>query len=147
MVTKLKFKNYITSCSKNLRNQRTLRCKKNSLQVSYNSAKLVDDDFKTRRKTINAEFIQTRALSQLSFVPFRPYTTSFLELVLSLTPVSKSKRTPETSLDLTSSFKASVDASVEGLVLHRDHWRCSFVQKKKVRKRYLPRTHVSFSGL
>ena len=103
MVTKLKFKNYITSCSKNLRNQRTLRCKKNSLQVSYNSAKLVDDDFKTRRKTINAEFIQTRALSQLSFVPFRPYTTSFLELVLSLTPVSKSKRTPETSLDLTSS--------------------------------------------
>ena len=35
-------------------------------------------------KTISTEFIQTRALSQLSFVQFRPYATSFPGL-LSLT--------------------------------------------------------------
>ena len=36
-------------------------------------------------RTINAQFIRTRALSQLSFVQFRPYATSFLGLLLSLT--------------------------------------------------------------
>ena len=35
-------------------------------------------------KTINAEFIRTRALSQLSFVQFRPYATSFPEPLLIL---------------------------------------------------------------
>ena len=36
-------------------------------------------------RTINAQFIPTCALSQLSFVQFRPYATSFLRLLLSLT--------------------------------------------------------------
>ena len=41
-------------------------------------------------QTINAEFIRTRALSQLSFVQFRPYAASFPGL-LSLKLMSKSK--------------------------------------------------------
>ena len=48
-------------------------------------------------KTINAEFIQTRALSQHSFIQSRPYATSLLGFLLSLTLMSKSKKTPETS--------------------------------------------------
>ena len=44
-------------------------------------------------KTINAEFIRTCALSQLSFVQFRPYATSFQGLRLSLTLMVKSKKT------------------------------------------------------
>ena len=51
-------------------------------------------------KTINAEFIRTRALSQLSFVQFRPYATSFPGLLLTLTLMWKSKKTLEKSLDL-----------------------------------------------
>ena len=43
-------------------------------------------------KTINAEFIRTRALSQLSFVQFKPYATSFPGLLLSLTLMPESKR-------------------------------------------------------
>ena len=42
-------------------------------------------------KTIDAKFIQTCALSQLSFVQFRPYATSFLELLLSSTLMAKRK--------------------------------------------------------
>ena len=44
-------------------------------------------------KTINAEIIRTCALSQLSFVQFRPYATSFQWLRLSLTLMLKSKKT------------------------------------------------------
>ena len=101
-------------------------------------------------KRINAEFIQTRALSQLSFVQFRPYATLFPGLLLSLTLMSKSKKTLETSLDLTPSFKTSIDARVEGLVSNVDYlenWRRNFIQNKYGRKRRMPRTHVSFSGL
>ena len=58
-------------------------------------------------KTINAELIRTRALSQLSFTHFRPYAISFPRLLLSLTLMQKSKKTMETSLDLTPSFKTS----------------------------------------
>ena len=43
-------------------------------------------------KIINVEFIQTSALSQLSSIQFRPYTTSFAGLLLSLMLISKSKR-------------------------------------------------------
>ena len=60
-------------------------------------------------KAINTEFIQTRPLSRLSSTQFRPYVTSFVGLLLSLTLMSKSKKTLETSLDLTPSFKTSVD--------------------------------------
>ena len=81
-------------------------------------------------KTINAEFIRTCALSQLSFTQLKPYAISFLGLLLSLTLMSKSKKTLETSLDLTPSFKTSVDARVEGLVSDVDYLenrRCNFI--------------------
>ena len=64
-------------------------------------------------KTINAEFIGTGALSQLSFVQSRPYATSFPFFLLSLTLASQSKKTLETSLDLTPPFKTLVDVKVE----------------------------------
>ena len=66
-------------------------------------------------KTINAEFIRTGALSQLSFIQFRPYATLFLGLLLTLVLMSKSKMTLETSLNLMPSFKTSVSARIEGL--------------------------------
>ena len=70
-------------------------------------------------KTINAEFIRTCALSQLSFFQLRLFTT--LQLLLSLTLMPKIKKTLETSLYLTSSFKTSVKASVEVLVSNVDY--------------------------
>ena len=100
-------------------------------------------------KTINAEFIRARALSQLSVVQFRPYPSWFPGL-LPLTLVSKSKKTMETSLVLTPSFKTSVDAKAEGLLSNMDYLenqRRNFIQKNYSRKRRLPRTHVSFSRL
>ena len=72
-------------------------------------------------KTVNPEFIRTRALSQLSFVHSRRYATLFPGLLLSLTLMPKSKKTLETSLDLTPSFKTSVDAKVKGLVFNVDY--------------------------
>ena len=51
-------------------------------------------------KTINAKFIRTLSLPQLSFVQFRPYATSLLGLLLTLTLMSKSKMILEMSLDL-----------------------------------------------
>ena len=54
-------------------------------------------------KTVNAEFIQTRALSQFSFLHFRPYANSLQGFLLTLTLMPKSKKTLETSLDLTPS--------------------------------------------
>ena len=101
-------------------------------------------------KTINAEFIRTRALSQLSLVQFRPYAMLLPGFLLSLMLMSKSKKTLETSLDLMLSFKTSVDAKVEGLVSNVEYLenrRHNFLQKKYGRKRCLPCTHVLFSGL
>ena len=60
-------------------------------------------------KTINAEFIQTHALSQLFFVQFRPSAVSFVGLLLSLKLISKGKKTLEMSLDLMPLFKISAD--------------------------------------
>ena len=100
-------------------------------------------------KTSNVEFFRARALSQLSFVQFRPYGTSFPGL-FSLTLLSKSKKTLETSLDLTPSFKTSVDARVEGLVSNIDYvenQRRNFIQKNYGRKRRLSRTRATFPGL
>ena len=54
------------------------------------------------------------------------------------------------SLDLKPSFKTCVDARVEGLASNVDYLenrRRNFIQKKHGRKRHLPGTHVSFSGL
>ena len=102
-------------------------------------------------KTINAEFIRTRALSQLSFVEFRLYASFFLLGLFSLTVMLKSKKILETSLDLTHSFDTSVrpDAWVEGLISNVDcleNRRRTFIQKKYDRKKRLP-AHTSFSGL
>ena len=72
-------------------------------------------------KTINAEFIRTNTFSQLSFVQFRLYATSFLGLLLSLTLMLKSKKILETSLDLLTSFKTSFDTKVEGLDANLDY--------------------------
>ena len=72
-------------------------------------------------KTISTKFSRTRALSQLFSVQFRPYATSFPGLFLSLTSILKSEKTLETDLDLTPSFKNSVDAGVKGLVLNVDY--------------------------
>ena len=88
-------------------------------------------------KTINAEFIRTRALSQLSFVQFRPYVTSIPGPFLSLTLMSRSKKTLETSVDLTPSFKTSFHAKVEGLVSNVDYLenrRRNFIQRNVAEK-------------
>ena len=98
-------------------------------------------------KTINAEFIQTHVLFQLSFVQFRPYATSFLGLLLSLTLMPKSKKTLETSLDLIPLFKTSFDIRVDRLVSNVDYLEnqhCNFIQKKYGRNRRLPHTHFFF---
>ena len=80
-------------------------------------------------KTINAEFIRTHALSQHSFVQFRSYASSLLGL-LSLTLMPKSKKTLETSLDLTPSFKTSVDTMVEGSLSNVDYLFRNCIHKK-----------------
>ena len=49
----------------------------------------------------------------MSHTEFRPYATSFPGLSLSLMLMSKSKKTLETSLDLTSLFKTSIDRRVK----------------------------------
>ena len=99
-------------------------------------------------KTINnAAFVRTRALSQDSFVQFRPYVASFPRLLLSLTLMPKSKKTMETSVDLTPSFKTSVDARVKGRVSNVDYLKIrhrNFIRKKYGRKRRLRRTHIIF---
>ena len=95
-------------------------------------------------KTIKTEFILTSALSQLSFVQFRPCATQFLGF-FPLTLMSKRKKTLDTSLDHTPSFKTSVDAMVEGLVSNVGYLenRChNFIQKKYGRKRRLPCTRL-----
>ena len=96
-------------------------------------------------KTINAEFIGIHALFQFSFVQFRPYANSFQGLLF-LTLMAKSKKTLETSLDLTLSFK-TFDARVEGLnsnVDYLENQHRNFIQKRYGRNRRLPRTHVFF---
>ena len=146
MVTKLRITSQVFS--KNLRNPRTIIYQKNSLQLSYNNTETLM--LKEGMKTINAEFIRTRASSQFSFGQFRSYATSFPGLLLTLTLTWKSKMIPGTSLDLTPSFKTSVDARVEGLVSKVDYlenWFHAFIQNKYGRKGRLLRTHVSFSGL
>ena len=57
--------------------------------------------------------------------------------------MSKSKKTLETSLDLTPSFKTSIDAMVQGLVSNvnnLENQQGNFIQKKYGRNRRLPQT-------
>ena len=99
-------------------------------------------------KTINAELIQTHALFQLSFVQFRPYANSIPGLRLSVMLMPKSKKTLETSLDLTPTFKTSFDVRVKGLVSNVDYLEnrhCNFIQKKFGRNRRLPRTQFFYT--
>ena len=68
--------------------------------------------------TMNAEFIQTYTLSQLSFIQLRPYEILFLRLLRFLMLMPQSKKTLETSLDLMPLFKTSLDARSEDIVLN-----------------------------
>ena len=68
--------------------------------------------------TMNAEFIQTHTLSQLSFIQLRPYEILFLRLLRFLMLMPQSKKTLETSLDLMPLFKTSLDARSEDNVLN-----------------------------
>ena len=80
----------------------------------------------------------------------QPYATFLPGLLLSLTLLSKSKKDLETSLDLMSSLKTSVDAMVESLVPNMSYlknWRHNFFQKKYGRNRYLLCTLILFSRL
>ena len=63
-------------------------------------------------KIINAEFIQTHVLSQLSSIQSSPYESSFPRFLLSLMLIPKSQKTLEMSFKHTSSFKTSIDAKV-----------------------------------
>ena len=88
--------------------------------------------------------VKTRCKKQLTlnlfeqFVHFKPHATSFLGLILSLTSISKSKKTLEMSLDLTLSFKTSIDTRVKVLASNVDYlenWCRNFIQKKYGRKK------------
>ena len=134
-----------------MRNQRTLRFQKKFFVIIDCIIAHKLPMLKQGVKTSNAEFIRTRTLSQISFVQLRHYVSSFLLGLLSLTVMPKSKKTLETSLDLTPLFKTSVrpDARVEGLVSNVDYLknlRRAFIQKKYGKKRRLPSTRISFSG-
>ena len=94
-------------------------------------------------KTVNGEFIRTRALSRISFVQFRRYATLFPRLFLSLTLMAKSKKTLEASLDLTPSSKTPLDERIESLVSNVDYLenrRRNLIQRKYDRKRHLAHT-------
>ena len=101
-------------------------------------------------KTINAEFIRTNTLFQLSFVQFRPCETSFPGLLLSLMLMPKVKKILGMSLDLLPLFQTSLDAKVKDLVLNVDYLENryrNFIQKKYGRNRCLSPTHVFLHGL
>ena len=126
----------------------------NSLSIKTQNSKSYEHItmLKQGLKTINAEFIRTYALSQLSFVQFRPYSTLFVELLFSLTLCQKIKRPWRWAwtLHLCSRPPLTVDTRVEGLVSNVDYlenWYHNFIQNKYGRKRHLSHTHVSFSGL
>ena len=136
MVTKLKSKNYITK----------------NFKISKKFFIIIDriitqklPILKQGVKTINAEFIRTRALSQLSFIQFRPYATSFPGLLLSLTLMPKSKKDPGNEFGLYPVVKTSVDARIKGLISNLDYLENrvrNFIQKKYGRRR-LP-SHTRF---
>ena len=134
--------------SKNLRNPKTLRYQKNIYNYRIMAQNLPMLKQGVKKLTLN--LFEHVHYPNFFFVHFRPYTTSFPGLLLSLTLMSKRKKTLETSLDLTPSLKTSVDTKVEGLVLNVDYLenrRHNFIQKKYGRKRHLRCTHSSFSGM
>ena len=89
-------------------------------------------------KTINAEFIWTCALSQLSFVQFKSYEPCSRWASSLFGVNAKIKKTMETSLSLTALFKTSIDARAQGLVLNVDYLenrQHNFIKKKKKEKK------------
>ena len=106
-------------------------------------------------KTISAEFIRIRALSQLSFIQFRPYATSFQRLVLSLTSnffslqCQKVKRFWRRVWTLSLRSRPPLTQGWRVLFRMWIIWKIGaviLIKRKYGRKRRLPRTHVSFSG-
>ena len=140
--------NYITSLQYKFKKSKDFQILK---KIIYNYCIIAQKLPKLKQgiKTMNTEFILTRA-----FIPtlFRPVQTScnLVQGLLSLTFMSKSKKTLETSLDLMPQFKSSIDTRVEDLALNEDYLkkqRHNFIQKKYGRKRCLLHTHISLSGL
>ena len=80
-------------------------------------------------KTINAQLIRTRALSQLSLDNFRPYAISFLGFFLTL------------------AFGPSKCRESCSDVSYLENWCRHFIQKKYGAKTDLSRTHFLFSEL
>ena len=123
--------------SKNLRNQRTLRHQKNSSIIILNYSIIAQKlpMIKQGVKTMNAEFIWTHALFQLTFI----------RLLLFLTLMPKSKKTLETSLNLLPLFKTSLDARVEGLVLNVDYVENRHLNSiKRNMEKMTPGAHTHF---
>ena len=145
MVTKLNLRITSQVFSKNLRNQRTVRYqKKNYLHLLHNSTET--SDVQTRHKNNKCWNYLNTCIIPAFFLHFKPYSTSFPELLLSLTLMSKGKKTLETSLDLTPLFKTFIQVKVEGLVLNVDYLENlhhNFIQKKYGRK--TSSTHTCFA--
>ena len=123
--------------SKNLRNQRTLRHQKNSSIIILNYSIIAQKlpMIKQGVKTMNAEFIWTRALSQLTFI----------RLLLFLTLMPKSKKTLETSLNLLPLFKTSLDARVRALFWMWIMWKIgTLILLKEIWKKMTPGAHTHF---
>ena len=123
--------------SKNLRNQRTLRHQKNSSIIILNYSIIAQKlpMIKQDVKTMNAEFIWTHALSQLTFI----------RLLLFLTLMPKSKKTLETSLNLLPLFKTSLDARVRALFWMWIMWKIgTLILLKEIWKKMTPGAHTHF---
>ena len=123
--------------SKNLRNQRTLRHQKNSSIIILNYSIIAQKlpMIKQGVKTMNAEFIWTHALFQLTFI----------RLLLFLTLMPKSKKTLETSLNLLPLFKTSLDARVRALFWMWIMWKIgTLILFKEIWKKMTPGAHTHF---
>ena len=123
VVTKLKSKNYVFG--KNLRNWRTLRYQKNICNYGIIVNKL--PMWKQGLKTINAEFVSTRALSHL----------------LLFGSDLRQSRSQVWILHLCSRPPLMQQSKVlfRMWIIYK-FWCHKFIQKKYDRKRRLPRTHV-----
>ena len=140
MVTKLKSKNYIT---------KNFKISKKFFIIIDRIIRQKLPILKQGVKTINSEFIRTRALSQLSFIQFRPYATSFPGLLLSLTLMPKSKKTLVTSSDFTLSLRPPLTQGLRVLFRTWIIWKIVSVIlfKRNMAEDVCRRIHVSYSGV
>ena len=65
--------------------------------------------------------LKLNLFEQMHYSNFLSSSSDLMGLLLSLTLIPKSKKTLETSLDLTTSFKTYFDARVKDLVLNVDY--------------------------